>query len=566
MSAPAFERRIAYLTGYEENCGLNGLCHVILENIDNPKMQTLPYFNTNLLEAFKKHYNDPSMDMNRLKSTLKGIKNPVHLEFLLGPVLRDMLLQAYNERPNLARSLPPPRLGEIGKTNVPLTADEVQYLAAKFGVRIESYEDPANPSKDALRVHEVESKDAIATLRLSQLEGKGHWNRFVDTKTISDDQLKARNADVLAAYNIRSHYQYDKMQALLTDAIKNKKDVNVVLSEYDKSAPQTPASSASDSASALSSPIPSMSGAMGAVGSFFKGIFGLFTGKGDFGSKLTNLFQELFKFFRGEAPSFDSFSRAISRQIDPNVSFTDEELAKPGVQNFKRYIEVLSGPDASNPLYKLWRDNPNAESTWKALSEALKQKKYFNTVDELQGEREQALIEKNKDKLPRQYVEMIDALKKIDFAKAGDSYKKENIKVREDCYALAQEYLSQTQNAAVPPPLGGGAILPDAKKLKELEEKIAALFKGFDEPLKKAEAAQIKREKFEEVKGKLEEVRRERELADMEAELHPPTLGASGAPVKVESKSVAASATPDPLAPKITPTPAKPGSSGLPGT
>jgi len=535
MSVLPFERRVAYLTGYQENCGLNGLCHVIMENIDNPKIQTKPFFNAKLLDAFKKHYNDPTLDMAGLKNLLKGIKNPVHQEIVLGPVLRSLLPDAYNVRKNPLRTLPPARLAEMNKTNVPLTADEVQYLAAQFGVRVESYEDPANPNKDALGMfHEVEPKDAISVLRLSQLEGLGHWNRFVDTATMTDDQLKAHNAAFQEAYKIRHQYDYGKIQGLLTDAIKNKKDVNVALSDFEKTAAKT-------------SPNP-----LSSIGSLFKG---LFSGEGDILTRIVGALQGLYKLLGGAAPSIAAFGKAFSKQIDPNIMFNDEELSKPGAGVFKDYLDRLTGGGESHPLYKMWRDNPDSESTWTALTKALKQKGRLDDVNSLLAEREEAMVERNKDKLPKQYVEMIETLKKIDFTAAGDQYRPENLKLREQCFGMARDILNEREKASA-------GVAPDVSKITDLERKMEELSKKFAEHYNKAKEAQDKREKLAALKEQLAEVKRERELRDAEAALHAPSVGASGAPVvvdsKIDSKSAAAAAAAKPA----TPDPSKTGSGG----
>lgn len=109
----------AQTTGDQNNCGLNALVHTLVPNMG--RVPENAEGRVELCDAFNARYNT-QLTWEALILEMQGIVNPVDKERILGPVLRRLLL---NERDRNSDTM--------------LTAVQVQEVAHKFNIRVESY-------------------------------------------------------------------------------------------------------------------------------------------------------------------------------------------------------------------------------------------------------------------------------------------------------------------------------------------------------------------------------------------------------------------------------------------
>jgi len=535
-------KKVAKLTEYQQNCGLNGLAHVIVENIDKIGASAHAASLDSLSVAFAKFYNLPApFARAQMIAHLKSIKNPVHLEVVLGPVLRTMLVKArHSRRPELGYAVDAvakgkdgkteaERLAEIGNPNEPLIATEVLYLADTFGIRVETYEDLAKPTDDALhgfrgRLGNIGAGAPLAILQLSQLEGLGHWNRFVDWDAA---RLAAHNK----AHADRKYYDEKLIREQIANGIKNKLDLNAVFSAYDVSAPagDTP---------------PAMGGLLGKqmseiskrIGSFFEGIGGGKDGKDSNGkmNPMTAMFS-IFGFFAQMFTGMGILAKSVGKVMNPSMSLDEEDvLEHPSASTFKTYVDLIAN-DNQHILNTAWRKSPDSPEVWGALIKALTAKGHYAEVEALLKEKEEAVLDpadlvvaklseelnEGEDEVGKAKMEAtliavladgkradeakelrarLDAAaaakadgrkddnefhQKIDFSKASEQYKLAYLKCKEQMYQIARRLSEMHRIAAA------SGIPVKAEEKKKLLDEITKISADFDKSNIKKEAIRM---------------------------------------------------------------------------
>ncbi len=154
--------KLAYTTGFQNNCGLNALTHLIVRNLDR-----LPAESKEMLHGrFLKYYdvNERELPQEEMVNLLKKIGvpnsddfNPIRLEAFCGPVLRSYLHELHPER----------GLNELVEDG------QVAEIANKFNIKVESYT-KLNVSQNPL----ANNLDQLANIEQEYIYGN---NAPVDT-------------------------------------------------------------------------------------------------------------------------------------------------------------------------------------------------------------------------------------------------------------------------------------------------------------------------------------------------------------------------------------------------
>ncbi len=357
MAASPSTHRIAEVTGYPKNgCALNAFALVLAEQAGTANFQAAPGVNS-LLETIKRIHGLPSLTPGELAQFLQGI-GPVHQQVFLNESLRALLVEACRGR------VSPARLKELAN-DVPVSAQELSYLAATVRIRVESIEDQFG--LDALAGAgdtRIQSGDAgyVATLRLHGDQVKKHWSRIVSAAEMSDQALEAHNK----AHRERRYYDEKLIRDLITQALKKEKSARALQEAF-----------ARHDANALanSNPFASVAHSLGAPAVAFLGqIEKLAESFGPFGQILQAIVGISLVF------------KKMGEQMNPGAPLTPEQqAAQPLAPLFNQFNEQLRNDNEGTAaaLAAKWKQGAKPEAIFEELLQVLSSEGHYLEANQL---------------------------------------------------------------------------------------------------------------------------------------------------------------------------------------
>lgn len=167
------KNRMAKVGGFENNCALNALVHVLLSKSADDLGDVPGPAQNSILQAFNRKYGTTFTTFAEMIAHLKGL-TPSERETKLGPVLRSIFRDAYDAGQRANPHFPtiaPEQLTRLLTPGTLISDDELNYVAWFLGMNLQSYVGD-DVERDYLsqgeRPNPFSFRHPIATLKLWQ--------------------------------------------------------------------------------------------------------------------------------------------------------------------------------------------------------------------------------------------------------------------------------------------------------------------------------------------------------------------------------------------------------------
>ncbi len=386
-----FDRdKIARVSGFQSNCGLNCLVHSIVRHWDyvdglheqSGRVHPHPIDGDHgLLQHFRAYYGDSTLTKHDMISMLRRL-SPYHREIVLSPVLRRMLpdviqnqyprdwaemTDAANPRNTPENLAHRNRLGESGEY---LSGDEVQYLAHHFGIKLGIYEGANNTELDAAELagHRTiygTHFNYLANAPLLKIWNSGsHWQY---EENLSKQELQARNRE------------YEKREALLL----NDEQIRMKIRDTLANAPANKKAKINLARAISPRPLFPMLGDNDADWE-------------DFFAKQTSFFAPLMGPMISMVRVFSKLMKSLMKEIkeeDTGRRFDSKELKEiPEAKPFSNFLKYVKDEQDVRELREKFRAENGSKECWDDLAEKFEIDENYSALDSVLRYKERKLL------------------------------------------------------------------------------------------------------------------------------------------------------------------------------
>jgi hypothetical protein len=168
---------LACVTNFQNNCGLHIVAHQLIHQLDAIPPNLLKSLYENFLRYY--HLAEENLTLDKMKRLLQSISNPVRLEVIIGPVLRNVLQAILRSRGFKEGDA----LYNSTEKGAFLGPEHIFYLALQLNMSLESYEE-RNYERDSFReararmMEEMGFSDEnllLGTLKILSQSNNTHW-------------------------------------------------------------------------------------------------------------------------------------------------------------------------------------------------------------------------------------------------------------------------------------------------------------------------------------------------------------------------------------------------------